>query len=299
MIDNLKAMALFVRTVELGSFRAAADSFGISPSVVSQQVSALERNHGVALLYRSTRKLSLTHEGEAFFTKACRMTEAAEHALTSLSVQPDARMGRLTLSVPNGLLDSPYMTAIAEFAETYPNVSISLLSGERQLDLIGSGIDLAIRAGRMSDSTLKARILGRIDRTLVAAPKLLKGRTLPKHPEELSNWPWVRLSMLPPRRVFERLSPDGKNVVDGVAVSYQAQVEVDNVHALHQLTREGVGISTPAAGMVAKDLIDGRLVQLIPDWRIAPLPVHAVWPPNVTKHGLTALLLDFLTERFG
>lgn len=167
MLDDLRAIALFVRTVDLGSFRSVAASFNISPSVVSHHVAKLEEKYGVALLYRSTRKLSLTDDGKRFYEHARKMVFSAGDALNMLTENAQSPHGKLTLSMPGALVRSDLTRKIAQFSSDYPNVSVSLHSSDETIDLIASGIDLALRTGEMKDSMLKSRRIGSIDRKSV------------------------------------------------------------------------------------------------------------------------------------
>ena len=290
MIEDLKSLLLFAKTVESGSFRAAARSLGISPSVVSYQVSQIEKRYGVALLYRSTRKLSLTDNGTRLLEHAKQMIEATERGLDLLSGKALQPVGKLTISLPAAFARSPLVTTISEFAQLNPKVEFSIGFSDIQKDLIAEGIDLAIRSGEMEDSSLVAKKIQIIPRKLVASPAYLKDRDFPESPRDVEQMEWIRLTMLPARRKF----------IQGTSkthtVDYDHRISVNNVDGMCQLVKSGLGLATLPYFLAEEEIKAGRLVELIPDWQVEPLEVFAVWPPNAPRESLTRRLLDFLSQ---
>ncbi len=290
MIEDLKSLLLFAKTVESGSFRAAARSLGISPSVVSYQVTQIEKRYGVALLYRSTRKLSLTDNGTRLFKYAKQMIEATERGLDLLSGRALQPIGKLTISLPAAFARSPLVTAISDFAQLNPKVELSIGFSDIQKDLISEGIDLAIRSGEMEDSSLMAKKMQIIPRKLVASPAYLKDRDFPESPRDIEQMEWIRLTMLPASRKF--IQGTGKTHT----VDYDHRITVDNVDGMCQLVKSGLGLATLPYFLAEDEIKAGRLVELIPDWHVEPLEVFAVWPPNAPRESLTKRLLDFLSQ---
>lgn len=187
MIDELRALAIFAKVVETGSFRSAANALKLSPSVVGHHVSRLEKRLGVALLYRSTRRLSLTHEGEKLFTSTKAMLSAAEKGLDSVAYHASEPTGKLNLTVPAMLTRSPLVSDIAAFAKEFPKVALSINFSDIQQDLIREGIDLAIRIGDLKDSALKSKRLFTMKRKLVVAPALMNEHKSPRRHRIYSN----------------------------------------------------------------------------------------------------------------
>jgi len=289
MIEDLRAMTLYVRTVEMGSFRGCADSFNLSPSVVSHHISQLEKKYGITLLYRSTRKLSQTHEGHAFYKFASQMVASASDALNVLNGETVTPFGKLTVSLPAGLAGSEFMKKISDFIKIYPQIKVSLILTDQQVDLIAQGIDIALRTGVLKDSSLKTRAIGMVKRTLVCTPEYYATQEEPKHPSDLSSWDWVRLKMLPAQRNFH-------HETQGICeVPYASRLEVDSVEAMYQMTRNGLGLSSPPDFMVAADIAQGRLIEVLPDWHMTSKKVSAVWPANVAQESLTMRFLNFMT----
>jgi len=288
MIDDLRAITFFVKTIELGSFRECAKHFNLSPSVISQQISALEQKHGVTLLYRTTRKLSLTDEGEAFFLQAQKMVQAAHGAINTLSQNSETPSGKINLTMPAGLINAPLMFKIGEFAQQHPQINLDIQFTDRRVDLIDEGIDIAIRVGKLKDSSLMSRKIGVIKRKLVCSKTYLKDRKLPRHPHELSNWHWIKMKMMPPLRTL--LDKSGK-VCD---IPFSPQIEVDNVDAMAQMSRMGLGLSTPPEYLISDDFKNQTLVEILPEWQPTSMEIYAVWPENGQRRTLTALLLKTL-----
>jgi len=169
MLDDLRAMTLFVRTVELGSFRAAAKASNLSPSVVSHHIQQLEKKYGVALLYRSTRKLAQTDEGRRFYERARQMVAAAAGAVDVLTGEAASPYGKLTVSLPAAQVRGAITRKVAEFAELHPYVHLKLVCTDEPVDLFAGGVDVALRAGTLKDSSLKSKRVGSVGRT----PRLL------------------------------------------------------------------------------------------------------------------------------
>jgi DNA-binding transcriptional LysR family regulator len=290
MINDLRAMAVFAKTVETGSFRAAASALGLSPSVVSHHVSQLETRLGVALLYRSTRRLSLTQDGKIFFEHAQTMLTAAERGFNALAQRVTEPAGTLSVTVSAFLSHGQLMNSIASFARAYPGIALELDFSDQKRDLICDGIDLAIRVGELEDSTLKTKKLFDIRRKLVVAPRIAKGHPRPQTPEELADWEWIGLQMRPNRRTLTNTEGESRTV------RFEPRVTVNSLEAVCQLSLEGLGLATPPAFMVEPYLEAGRLVEPLPNWRVSSLGIYAVWPQNAPREGLTFRLLSFLED---
>ena len=290
MIDDLRSITLFVRTIELGSFRACAQHFNLSPSVVSHQISQLEEKHGVALLYRSTRKLSLTHEGQNFYEQAQQMVDAANKALDVLTGTSAEPVGKLTISFPASLIHSNLMNKVVTFSKNHPSIDLDLRFSDHRVDLISEGIDLAFRVGDMKDSSLKSKRIDVIKRKLVCTVDYLSQHQTPKHPEALQSWDWIKMQMMPPYRTMI----DAKGTPFNV--HFTPHIEVDSAEAMYKLTCDGLGLSSPPAFMLEEDLKQNRLVEILPDWTVADMQIYAVWPNNVKRGSITKLLIDFLAE---
>ncbi len=291
MIDDLRALAIFAKVVEAGSFRSAANELKLSPSVVSHHVAQLEERLGVALLYRSTRQLSLTFEGKILFASAKSMLLAAESGLNSIAHQTSEPSGKLTLTVPALLTRSSLVKDIATFVKTFPKIALSISFSDIQQDVIREGIDLAIRIGDLKDSALKSKRLFDLKRKLVVSPDFMINHETPHSPKDLIQWDWIGLKMRANTKTL--INQSGKTF----SIDFEPRIIADSVDAVCQLAIAGLGLATPPSFLVAEDISQGRLVEPLPDWHAEPLPVYAVWPPNVTKESLTFKLIAFLETR--
>ena len=292
MIDDLRSMAIFAETVRLGSFRAAAQSLDLSPSVVSYHISQLEQRLGNALLYRSTRSLKLTHEGEQLFESAEQMLELARAGMAKVQPQTDTPTGRLKLALPSVLIRSPWARKVADFARRYPGIELQISSTDERQNIIQEGVDLAFRIGAMQDSAIKSRRLGKIERKLVCSADYYRRHTAPKTPRDLSDWQWIRLSMLPRERTLKK---SGRKPA---TVQFENCVSVNSVELMTQFCRFGLGVATPPGFLVNDALAEGELVELLPDWSVDSIPVYAVWPENVSVHSNAMLLLRHFVDKF-
>ena len=287
MIDELKALAIFAETVKQKSFRGAAKQLNLSPSVVSYHVTQLEKRIGIPLLYRSTRKISLSHEGRILFNHATDMLDAAREGLNKISSNSPDPFGRLSIRLPSVLTRSPVNQKIAEFCLLYPGIEFHFSYSDVRQDLISNGIDLAIRVGGMEDSALKSRRIGVLERKLVCSPDYLLKHEFPHHPEDISAWEWIRLEMLAGARTLKK----GGQTYE---IKYQSHIFVDNVEAMTQFCLCGLGVATPPDFLVEDAVKNNRLVELMPDWKVDPLNLIAVWPANISSNSNIRLLLDYL-----
>ncbi|KLN59593.1 transcriptional regulator [Kiloniella spongiae] len=288
MIDELRAMAVFAKTVEVGSFRAASRELALSPSVVSHHVSQLEDKLGVALLYRSTRRLSLTDDGEKLFGYAKEMLALAENGFDAIAQRASEPMGKLNITLPAGFIHGPIVDDLASFAQIFPKINLSVSFSDHQQDIIRDGIDLAIRVGTIEDSTLKSKKLTDLRRKLVVSPDYYKKHPEPRKIQDLQGWDFIGLTMRPNNKLLTNES--GKSV----RLTYEPQIVLDSIHAVIQLARAGAGVITPPDFLVADDIEQGRMLELFPEWTVESLPVYVIWPPNAPREGLTHRFIDYL-----
>ncbi|KKJ78302.1 transcriptional regulator [Kiloniella litopenaei] len=288
MIDELRAMTVFAKTVETGSFRAASRELGLSPSVVSHHVSQLENKLGVALLYRSTRRLSLTSDGEKLFGFAKQMLALAENGFDAIATKATVPSGKLTITLPAGFIQGPMVDDLAKFAQDHPNVKLSVNFSDHQQDIIRDGIDVAIRVGTVQDSTLKSKKLADLERKLVVSPIYMESRPKPLKIQDLSSWDFIGLKMRPNDKRLTNKSGES------ICLAYEPQIVLDNIHAVVQMARAGLGVITPPDFLVAEDIKQGKMIELFPKWKVESLPVYAIWPPNAPREGLTHRFIHYL-----
>lgn len=294
MIEHLKALAVFARTVDAGSFRGAARELSLSPSVVSHHVAELERRLEVTLLYRSTRRLALTPDGERLYQAARDMLTAASRGIDAALGQGEGAVGELRVTAPALLAETRFCRDLAAFMRAHPRVRLRVGFTEQRRDLLRDGLDLALRIGRLDDSQLKARRLTVMPRVLVASPHYVAGREPPRGPAELAEWDWIHLSALAPEVA---LAPAGKKTPQVTA--YTPRVAVDSATAIRGMALAGLGVASLPELLARGDLAQGRLVEVLPAWRLPSLGVYAVWPGGTARPGLTQRFVEFIEPRLG
>jgi len=290
MIDRLREMAIFAKTIDHGSFRGAARALRLSPSVVSHHISQLEEALGVALIYRSTRKLTLTREGERLLVAAQRMLAAVEGELTDLSSSANAPSGELRLTLPSVLSQSHITDQIAAFGAAYPRIKLSLDFSDTRRALIEDGFDCAIRMGPKVKTGPSVRKLFGVKRRLVASPVYLEGREQVNAPKDVVGWDWLLLT--PALNIPIEFKRPGAS---SVTIRPEAQLYTNDAQALYQLARANAGLAIVPEFLAERDVADGKMVYVLPDWDLPPVQVYAAWHVNAPKHGLIHLLLNSLS----
>ncbi len=291
MIDHLRQLAIFSATVEHGSFRAAAKALRLSPSVVSHHISQLEEKLDTPLMYRSTRKLNLTPEGERLHIAAQAMIEVAETGFADVSDQKRQLSGVLRITAPAVLSQSTLLDRFAVFTKRYPKARLTVDFSDLRRELIDDGFDVAIRMGWLEDSTLIARKLFDVNRILVGSTDYLSAKPMPKVPADLADWDWIELVPVPQQRlVFKKGSRKA-----AVSIA-EPRIKVNSAHAMCKFACAGAGLAILPEFMVRQEIETGRLHNILPEWTHADVGVYAVWPPNVSQNGLVKTFVDTLTE---
>jgi DNA-binding transcriptional LysR family regulator len=288
MIDKLRSIAVFATVVDQTSFRAAALTLGLAPSRVSEIVSRLETELGVTLLYRTTRQISLTHEGRLLHEKANDMLAAAELGLDAINPLSKEPTGSLRVSTPAFIAQTQLMGTFADFAKAYPRVDVNFHFSDHRSNLIKDGFDVVIRAGWLEDSELMSRSIGHTDRLLVASPAYFAARIAPKTPADLEDWDWIRFAMRPDHT--DLTSPKGQVV----SVTGTSSVTVNSAEALYEFAASGLGVTAIPEHLARRGFDRGDLVQVLPHWKLQPLGLFAVWPKQSRRENLTTVFVRFL-----
>ncbi len=292
-MDRLQAIEAFLAVAEHGGFSAAARALGTTKSTVSKRVRLLEERLGVRLLHRTTRKLALTGLGEVYRDDCRRLL--AELADTEAMLLAHARnpRGRLRVSAPTSFGILHLGGFLAAFQERYPEIEIDLTLDDRFVDLVGDGYDLAIRIGRLEDSSLKARRLGTAAARCVASPAYLARHGVPGHPRELAAHNCLRY--LYRRRPEEWRFERGGEVV---TVRIQGTLAANNGDLLREAARAGLGIARLPAFLVDGELETGRLAGLLEEWGGEEVGIFAVHPAHRQASPALCAFLDALVARF-
>ncbi len=287
-------MAVFVKVVEAKSFAAAARHFGMSPAMVSKHVQTLEERLGVRLLNRTTRRVSTTEVGQNYYEHCVRILselEEAERAAGDLQSAPRGLL-RVSASVSFGMrLLAP---AIADYLEMYPDVSIELSLDDPYVDLVEERFDVAIRLGRLADSSLVARKLGTVEIYLCASPTYLKKHGTPKTPGDLVRHNCLIYTYTTPHSLWHFTDRNGEEEVARISGRFLA----NSGDALLTLALKHAGVILSPDYIVENELKSGRLVRLLPEHKIDAMPVHAVYPHGRLLSAKTRTFIDFLAARF-
>jgi DNA-binding transcriptional LysR family regulator len=292
MIEDIRYLIVFAKIAELGSISGGAQALGISTATASQHLSKLEKNIGSALLYRNTRKLSLTHDGVSLFNTAKSMLELYEKGFIEFKQRSISMKNNLHISMPAIFINSIFMRHLSEFIKKYPHVNLKISCSDIRHDIIAESIDVAFRIGDLPASSLKARHLFVLPRQVVAAKAFLSTYDPVTHPRDLEKLKWIGLTMRENTRVFRHKSGEE------VAISYSPHIQVDNVEASYQLAKRQVGLAAPPVYLVEDDVHKGEMQAVLPEWSLEPLKVYAVWPPNVSTNSIAYTLINNIYEAF-
>jgi len=293
-MDKLAAMDAFRAVVEENGFTAAAAKRRMSKSAISKLVKDLEAELGVALLNRTTRRLSLTEAGERYLERCRRVlaeVEEADAEVTALTVNP---RGLLRVNAALSFSLQHLAPLLPEFLNQYPDLRVDLTLADRFVDLVDEGIDVAIRIGRLSDSSLIARKLGATRRIVCAAPDYLKAHGTPAHPRDLTDHTCLRYTLLEAGSEWSFLEEG-----EAFSVPVKGPLEVNNGDAIRQAALGGMGLCFLPAFTVHEDIVTGRLVPVLEDFESPPLGIYAVYPPSRHLSAKVRAFVDFLADHFG
>ncbi len=290
MIDK-NAMALFVKVVENKSFSRAAQREAVPVSTVSRKISELEKALGARLLERSTRKLRMTEIGQEYYEHCRRGLEEFEAANLVVKDQQAEVSGRLRLSVPPSLSEMVVIPLIAAFQARYPKAIVNCLVTDRHVNHIEDGIDISLRVGDLNDSSLVARRLLRYRSVLVASPGYLKRAGTPSHPNELPLHALIAFSRWHPTVSWEL-----ENKGETQKITVQPRIAINDYTGVQSAVISGLGISEIPSILCGKDIQDGRLLEVMPDWHFPPVILSAIYPSNRNLSRLIRLFKDFCVE---
>jgi DNA-binding transcriptional LysR family regulator len=287
-------MAVFARVVDARSFTGAAAALGLSKSAVSKQVARLEDRLGARLLNRTTRRLSLTEVGAAFYERCARILAEVEDAELAVGRLQDAPRGTLRINAPMSFGQLHLAPAVADFLDGHPDVAVDLTLNDRLVDLIEEGYDLAIRISQLADSSLIARRLVPMRRIVCGSPAYFARHGVPRHPRDLRQHNCLLYSYLPSVEEWQFVGPDGP-----VAVRAAGTLKANNGDVLETAMLAGLGVALQPTFIAARDLQAGRLVAVMPDYVNEAASVYAVYPHSRHLSAKVRAFIDFLAARFG
>jgi DNA-binding transcriptional LysR family regulator len=294
MIDHASEMAAFVRVVEANGFSAAAPALGLTPSAVSKLITRLEARLGVRLLQRTTRAINLTQEGEVFYAAARRIVGEIETLENQIAGQSGTPSGTLRVTTSLAFATHQLAPVLSEFLARHPLVQIELLPTDRVIDMVEEGIDVAVRIGRLADTSFMARKIGEDKRLICAAPSYLARHGTPQRPDDLARHNCI---VSRDHTYLNRWSfrVDGRPV----EIDVRGRVAVTEGEAQMQLALQGIGIVRLTRLTLAQAIRDGKLVSLLGDFSAdEPVGIHAVYPHRRHLAPKVPAFVNFLIEKF-
>jgi DNA-binding transcriptional LysR family regulator len=292
-MDRFLELRSFTEVVDAGSFVAAADQLGLSKAAISRHVAELEARLGVRLLHRTTRKLSLTPEGEVFHARARQLLADMAEAEAEVTSRSREAVGLVRLSVPVSFGIQHLAPVWGAFRERHPKVAVEVSLSDRVADLPEEGFDLAVRIARLESSSLVSRQLASTRMVLCASPGYLRRAGQPEHPSELAQHAVIAYSYWSERDEWEFEGPQGK-----VSVRTQPWLRTNNGDVCRGAALQHQGVILQPSFIVGADLAAGTLVELLPQYRSITLGIHAVYQSRKHLTPKVRLLIDFLADWF-
>lgn len=293
-MDRLLAMEMFVRVVETGSFSKAAREFNTTQPTVTKQVAATETRLKARLLNRNTRGVSLTEAGALYYDKCKTIVRDAQDADDIVRLRQSQAQGLLRIGTSVAFGRRVVVPAALEYMARNPQVQVDLSFEDRYVDLVAQGIDVAVRMGKLADSSLGARFLGMNPWVMAAAPSYLKQHGTPKRAQDLSSHVALIYSSVVGDDVWQLHTPKG----EAVTVPVSGRMRSNNLSAVLSATREGLGIALMPRYVASESIKAGKLVEVLSDHGLAEQEIHAVFPSPKLVPGKVSSFVAFLQGRF-
>ncbi|MEA3151337.1 MAG: hypothetical protein QOD56_2276 [Gammaproteobacteria bacterium] len=287
-MDRFHLMLCFARAVETGSFSAVARELRTGQPNISRQIAALERHLGVRLLHRSTRKLTLTPEGERYYADARRILDATDEA-ESIARGEDKPSGLLRVACPTVLGRTHVLPLLAAFLTDYPEIQMDLQMGDRFSDLIEEGVDVAIRIGTLKDSGLRARRVGLAERVCVASVAYLGRHPAPSVPSDLAEHDCI---------LYTGSTTGNAWLFEGHEVAVTGRLSMNNPDGIYRAVLDAVGVANVPIWLFEHELLDGRVQAVLRDFRLQPAPIQLVYSAQRLLPLRARVFMDFIAEEF-
>jgi DNA-binding transcriptional LysR family regulator len=272
-MDRLREMEMFVRVIEAGSFSAAAQDLNMGQPAVSKTIANLEERLGVRLLTRSTRKLSPTEAGTAFYERALRAIGEANEAEAAAQGAGAGLEGRLRISVPVTFSRLHLVPKLGPFLDAHPKVQLDLIMDDRMVDLVAEHIDVALRLGVLTDSALRARKLAQAERLVVASPAYLARRGVPRTPVDLLDHDGIVYGQSSGGEewLFRRGTSE-------TSVYLKARMKFSAAEGVREAVLAGQGIAIASGWMFAPELKSGEVTNVLAEWTLPPMDLWVIYP---------------------
>jgi DNA-binding transcriptional LysR family regulator len=293
-MDRLTEMEAFATVVDQGGFTDAAKKMGISKSAVSKHVSSLEARLGARLLNRTTRRVSPTEIGLAYYDRARRVLNDAGEADALVSSMQSEPSGLLRISVATDFGVGHLSPILAEFLRGYPEIQINMVLNNRYVELISEGFDMAVRIGELEDSTLRARKLTQTTKRMIASPDYVTEYGMPQKIDDLSDHKLLHYSNQAAGNVWKVTAPSGERR----QVRTAGWLTVNDGQSLLNAAVSGLGIAYLPSFLYEQALADGEVVEVMPDLPGETLGVYAVYPPGRFTQPKVRAFIDYLVTKF-
>jgi LysR family transcriptional regulator, regulator for bpeEF and oprC len=292
-MDKLQAMEVFVRVVETGGITRAADSLHMPKATAATLIQKLEAALGVKLLNRTTRRVSVTPDGAAYYDRCVSILAEVRETEELLGKQQSTPRGRVRVDVPTLMARSVFVPALPKFFERYPEIELALASNERRADLIEEGIDCAVWSGEIEESSLVARRVGFLYFATCAAPSYLAAHGQPGHPDELAQ-----------HRCINHFSPRSGKTMDWVfskdgtrvQTSLRGNIALEDENSYVAAAEAGLGIAQIPAFVLKEAMERGALELVLGDWFPDPSPLYVVYPQNRHLSNKVRVFVDWVAE---
>jgi len=285
---------MFVRVVETGSFSKAAREFATTQPTVSKQIAATEERLNVRLLNRNTRGVSLTESGALYYEKCKIIVRETEEADNIVRLRQSQAQGMLRIGTSVAFGRRVIVPLALDFMDRHPQVQLDLSFEDRYTDLVSQGLDVAVRMGKLADSSLGARFLGVNPWVMVAAPRYLKKHGTPKKPKDLSSHAALIYSSVLGDDVWRLISPKG----EAVTVPVAGRLRSNNLSAVLAAARNGLGIAAMPRYVAVDSLASGQVLEVLADYSLPEQEIHAVFPSPKLVPGKVQALVAYLQGRF-
>lgn len=273
-IDRVELMRTFIRIIESGSLSAAARQLQTTQATISRRLQSLEALLGAKLILRSTHAMKLTDDGERCYQHARQVVDAWLALEDELQLTDDQPVGTLRVRAPHAFGQEQLLVPLVDFLRQYPQLSVEWMLNDKTVDFISDNIDCAIRVGAKVDPATVSVLLAEVPRCIVASPELLAQFPAIERPEALSALPWVSISTFYQHEVTLRHVQQEESVTFALV----PRLSTDSLYVAKNAAIAGLGVAIVSSWTVEAELAQGRLVELLPQWQAAPLPVHLVYP---------------------